>query len=219
MGTGTTNRKLTVLITNNTFHTCNLNICNLKEIQCLETLDPECGQSYFNLTTTGDLIIKVADAIYANIRDSSSIDNSSNSASKEGYRLFRVNDLKIKDGQKFAFCYEYLKPEQIGNLRRKYCHNEVIKCNSICQVPLDTIKGICSVLDVNSYCEGRSKGIEEKDVYVCEFQKAPNKPRLTMIKDDYGYLKPNTDTYVFDVFESKLTSEKTSGETSDSLIR
>ena len=37
-------------------------------------------------------------------------------------------------------------------------------------IPLEQIIGTCCVMDLNTHCKGRPKGVQEKDVYVCEYR-------------------------------------------------
>jgi histone-lysine N-methyltransferase ASH1L len=34
--------------------------------------------------------------------------------------------------------------------------------------PLEQVAGKCFVMDLNTFCKGRPKGFEEKDIYICE---------------------------------------------------
>lgn len=129
----------------------------------------------------------------------------------DGYSIVRVVDLKIDQaGKKFAYCYRYLRPDQIGGSIRNYYRKEVVmKLPSrvdAFKLSLDCIKGICNVIDIDSYVKGRPKGIVEQDVYVCEYQISNDSSELTVIRNEghYSYMFPNHVGNYFDMFETEF---------------
>ena len=40
----------------------------------------------------------------------------------------------------------------------------------VIRVSVNEVKGICLVLNLGSYCKGRPKGVEEQDIYICEYR-------------------------------------------------
>ena len=36
--------------------------------------------------------------------------------------------------------------------------------------PLEQVAGKCMVMDLNTYCKGRPKGFDPKDIYICEYR-------------------------------------------------
>jgi histone-lysine N-methyltransferase ASH1L len=72
---------------------------------------------------------------------------------------------------KFAFGHNFYHPhETFHEPSRKFFPNEVFRMPLYEMIPLETIIGSCCVMDLNTYCKGRPKGMREQDIYVCEYR-------------------------------------------------
>jgi hypothetical protein len=76
--------------------------------------------------------------------------------------------------------------------------------------PLDSVQGICWVLDLASYCKGRPKGAsgKEKDVYICDLKVDKKARAFNKVTKNQNF-PVNTFSYAFDMFQSKLTVKRT----------
>lgn len=158
------------------------------------------------MVNTNGLKVTVGSAVYIEEAESSTVKRSGC-----GLSIVRVVDLKIgESGHKFAYCYQYLRPDQVNrSMFESYYRKEVIMVTPIeiaFKVPLDTMKGVCSVIDVSSYVKGRPKYVDEKDVYVCEY-KINCAGIVTKIQPSslghWCYAFPNQASFSFDMFETK----------------
>lgn len=178
---------------------------HFQELKRPNTIYPESGLSYVRLVNTKGLTVTIGVAAYIKER------NKNIKRSSDGYNIIRVLDLKIThNGQKFAYCYRYLRPDQISGSIRDYYRKEVVmkmpsKVDAF-KIPLEAITGICSVIDIESYVNGRPKDFLEKDVYVCEYQMANYSSEWTVIRNEghCSYMFPNQGSDCFDMFETKF---------------
>ncbi len=77
----------------------------------------------------------------------------------------------FSSGDRFAFGNYYLRPhETFHEPNRKFFSNEVFRVPLYEIVALQYIAEGCCVLDLQTYCKGRPKGVQERDVYICEYR-------------------------------------------------
>ena len=73
--------------------------------------------------------------------------------------------------EKCAFGHRYFRPEEtFHEPNRRFFPNEVFRMPLYEVIPLEHIIGTCCVMDLNTHCKGRPKGVLERDVYVCEYR-------------------------------------------------
>ncbi len=178
---------------------------------------------YYLTLTSNNLKIKSGDCVYIHRskeddklsnRKTSPKDKFKNSSSmgesKLDYILFRVQNLAINEkGQKMLFGHHFLLPsETYHEPNRKFFTNEVLRSPLTEWVPIEEVKGICCVLDLNTYCKGRPKGFKEEDVYICDFRVDRNAKSFNKISKSAQFAI-NTKSYAFDTFETKLCPKRT----------
>jgi len=130
---------------------------------------------------------------------------------KTDYIIFRVQNLAVNEsGQKLLFGHHFLRPsETYHEPSRKFFDNEVLRSPLTEWVPIDEVKGICCVLDYNTFCKGRPKGFREEDVFVCEFRVDRHAKQFNRISSKSTQFAVNTKSYAFDMFETKLNVKRT----------
>ncbi|XP_038073258.1 histone-lysine N-methyltransferase ASH1L-like isoform X2 [Patiria miniata] len=122
--------------------------------------------------------------------------------------IFRVDKLwKNENGEQFAFGHHFLRPYETHHTpSRKFFKNELFRVPLYEIIKLEIIVGVCCVMDFYTYCKGRPKGVEEKDVYICEY-------RLDKTAHLFNPISRNkypicTKTYAFDKFDKKLVPKR-----------
>ncbi|XP_013779563.1 uncharacterized protein LOC106464006 [Limulus polyphemus] len=127
----------------------------------------------------------------------------------EKYDIFRIERLwKDEKGQKFAFGHHYLHPhETYHEPSRKFYPNEVLRVPLYEIIPLDSIRGLCCVLDLNTYSKGRPKGFQLEDVYICEYR--VDKSAHFFYKISKSNYPVNTKNYAFKTYRQRLNPKKT----------
>ncbi|XP_064620312.1 uncharacterized protein LOC135483383 isoform X2 [Lineus longissimus] len=124
--------------------------------------------------------------------------------------IFRVERLWVDEkNEKFAYGHVYLRPQEtFHEPSRKFFPNEVFRVPMYDVIPLNAIFGACHVLDLNTYCKGRPKGvIKEEDVYICEYRL--DKTAHVFYKISRSKYPTNIKSYCFDSFEKKLQPKRT----------
>lgn len=77
----------------------------------------------------------------------------------------------IHSSKRFAYGHYYLRPhETYHEPSRKFFPNEVFRVPLYENVPLTAVVGECCVMDLATFCKGRPKGIQEEDVFICEYR-------------------------------------------------
>ena len=160
------------------------------------------GFKYYLTLNFNDLRVKLGDCVYLfrkdedkpNFKSSPKTKTKSNSSSEEcksNYIIFRVQNLAIDEkGKKLLYGHHFLRPsETYHEPNRKFFVNEVLKSPLFEWVPIEEVKGLCFVLDLNNYCKGRPKGFN-KIAKVAQFP-------------------VNTKSYAFDMFPKKLSVKRT----------
>ena len=111
-------------------------------------------------------------------------------------------------GEKFAFGHHYLRPhETFHEPNRKFFDNEVFRIPLYEIVPLEAIVTNCVVMDLPTYCKGRPKDVNEKDIYICEYRIDKNARMFNKIgKPKYPV---NTKSYCFERFPVKMYPKRT----------
>ncbi|GFW22363.1 histone-lysine N-methyltransferase ASH1L [Trichonephila clavipes] len=74
-------------------------------------------------------------------------------------------------------------------------------------ISLDSIVGLCCVLDLPTYCKGRPKGFKEGDVYICEYR--VDKTAHLFYKISKIKYPVCTKKYAFDYFEKRRNPKRT----------
>ena len=175
---------------------------------------------YLTLVSNG-LRIKTGDTVYLFRKDDDKHPNhkslkrkpkseSLSEESKSDYIIFRVQHLMInKEGRKLVYGHHYLRPsETYHEPSRKFYVNEVLRSPLNEWVPIEEVKGLCCVLDPNTYCKGRPKGFKEEDVYICEMRTDRNAKSFNKISKQNQFFI-NTKSYAFDMFAKKLSIKRT----------
>ncbi|XP_015917304.2 uncharacterized protein [Parasteatoda tepidariorum] len=190
---------------------------------------PEC--QYYLTLLLNDLQIKQGDCVYlkSDGENSSHLSNESvqnqilsqgesgdvqarnslRSKKAEQFDIFRIERLwKDEKNNKFAFGHHYLRPhETYHEPSRKFFPNEVFRVPLYESIPLDSIVGLCSVLDLPTYCKGRPKGFKEDDIYICEYRVDKTAHLFHKIsKIKYPIC---TKKYAFDYFDKKRNPKRT----------
>ena len=111
-------------------------------------------------------------------------------------------------GEKFAFGHHYFRPhETYHEPTRRFFRNEVFRVPLYDIIPLGAIQGICCVMDLPTYCKGRPKGTQEKDIFICEFRLDKTAHLFKKITKNEWPI--NTKSYCFNTFEKRLTPKRT----------
>ncbi|GBN73545.1 Histone-lysine N-methyltransferase ASH1L [Araneus ventricosus] len=190
--------------------------------------NPEC--QYYLTMLLGDLQIKIGDCVYLRQDDAPQASSdgvqgqivaqgmeSSDAATRESLRskknqlldIFRVERLwKDEQNNKFAFGHHYLRPhETYHEPTRKFFSNEVFRVPLYEIISLESVVGLCCVLDLLTYCKGRPKGFKEEDTYICEYRVDKTAHlfyRISKIK--YPVC---TKKYAFEHFEKRRNPKRT----------
>ncbi|XP_033634855.1 uncharacterized protein LOC117296092 [Asterias rubens] len=127
---------------------------------------------------------------------------------RDELNIFRVEKLwKNPDGEKFAFGHHFLRPYETHHTpSRKFFKNELFRVPLYEIIKLDVICGVCCVMDFYTFCKGRPKGVEEIDVYVCEFRLDKTAHLFNPISRHKHPI--STKTYAFDKFDKKLVPKR-----------
>ncbi|KAK4337209.1 hypothetical protein RND71_043308 [Anisodus tanguticus] len=156
-----------------------------KEIQLSKPpIDGVEGWTYYFTFLIGKNIIKQGDCVYlerdklknnneTQFKNSSCIkDFDGNYIPKSEVDIFKIEHLyKNSEGKKFVYGHHCLRPsETFHEPTRKFFSNEVLSSPLGGSAPLDSVKGICYVLDLSTFCKGRPVGANEDDVYICDFK-------------------------------------------------
>ncbi|XP_076465119.1 uncharacterized protein LOC143296954 isoform X2 [Babylonia areolata] len=122
--------------------------------------------------------------------------------------IFRVEDLfKNSKGERFAAGFMYLRPhETYHEPNRKFFHNELFRYPQYETYPLEQIAGKCVVMDLNTYCKGKPKGFDDRDIYICEFRLDKNARIFTKITKKFPI---NTKSFCFDKYPKRLCPKRT----------
>ncbi|KAJ8304065.1 hypothetical protein KUTeg_017648 [Tegillarca granosa] len=163
-------------------------LCNPRTINKEILADPQpddatTGWTYYMTLMRDDLQIRVGDCVYV-LREQDSkwrgmeIDSVRSShrlvsnIGAENLVIFRIERLWKDESEKnFAFGHSYFRPhETFHEPSRKFFPNEVFRVPIYEIVSFDMIIGHCCVMDLNTYCKGKPKGIRDQDVYICEYR-------------------------------------------------
>lgn len=169
----------------------------------------------------GDLLVRQGDCVYLD-RDSTKssdkqqqptgksyfIDHQGKKVFKSEVDIFQVERLYIDEkGQKFIFGHHYLRPsESFHEPNRKFFTNEVLSSPLGGSAPIESVKGICIVMDLATYCKGRPIGVREEDIYICEFKVCKKARNFSKIGKNYFAI--NTRSYCFQHFEEKINPKR-----------
>ncbi|XP_002121834.2 uncharacterized protein LOC778906 [Ciona intestinalis] len=122
--------------------------------------------------------------------------------------FFRIKKLWTDDnGDKFAYGHHFLRPHDTRhNEGRIFYNNELIATPFHEIVPLEAVVSICCLMDFETYCLGRPKGVKDEDIYICQ-HRVDLSFRIVerVIKTRYPTC---TKPHVFDVYPSKLEPTK-----------
>ncbi|RWS31394.1 histone-lysine N-methyltransferase ASH1L-like protein [Leptotrombidium deliense] len=186
-----------------------------KEIPMETPPDGVAECQYFITMYNGDLRVKQGDCVYLGreqrLDEKRNDDRNSTTeggVEKSDVDVFRVERLFVREGKKFVYGHHYLRPsETYHEPSRKFFPNEVLKSPLSGSAPVESVKGICWVLDLQSYCKGRPKGAKEEDVYICEFRVDKT---ARFFKKIVKHPNPVcTKSYAFDIFETKINPKRT----------
>ncbi|XP_072038995.1 LOW QUALITY PROTEIN: uncharacterized protein [Amphiura filiformis] len=126
----------------------------------------------------------------------------------EELNIFRIEKLwKNEAGERFAFGHHFLRPHETHHTpSRKFFKNELFRVPLYEILRLDSVVGICCVMDLYTFCKGRPYNVEEKDVHICEY-------RLDKTAHLFHPISKNrfpicTKNYAFDRFEEKLIPKR-----------
>uniref|UniRef100_A0A914H086 BAH domain-containing protein n=1 Tax=Globodera rostochiensis TaxID=31243 RepID=A0A914H086_GLORO len=126
-------------------------------------------------------------------------------------RVFRIERLFCSpNGQRFIFGCYYARPhETFCDSSRTFYRNELFWTPLFDTLPLDSVVGRCLVLEPQIWAMGRPKSPRylEDDVFVCEYQIDRNQRSFEKIPPKNRYYI-NTEPYVFNMFEKKLTMRR-----------
>ncbi|XP_070207967.1 histone-lysine N-methyltransferase ASH1L-like isoform X2 [Littorina saxatilis] len=122
--------------------------------------------------------------------------------------IFRIEDLfKNIKGERFAAGHLYLRPmETFHEPNRKFFHNELFRYPQFETYPLDQVAGKCIIMDLNSYCKGKPKGFDTKDIYICEYRVDKTAHLFTKISKKFPI---NTKSFCFDKYAERLYPKRT----------
>ncbi|KAH9513216.1 Histone-Lysine N-Methyltransferase ash1l, partial [Bulinus truncatus] len=123
--------------------------------------------------------------------------------------IFRLEQLwKDPKGEKFASGTPYLRPQEtFHEPTRKFYHNELFRTPNFEIIPMDLVMGKCIVMDTNTYCKGRPKGVKEQDIYICEYR--VDKTAHLFHKIQKIWYPINTGRFCFDWFKTRLNIRRT----------
>uniref|UniRef100_T1IMB6 Ubiquitin-activating enzyme E1 C-terminal domain-containing protein n=1 Tax=Strigamia maritima TaxID=126957 RepID=T1IMB6_STRMM len=166
----------------------------------------------------GDLQIKQGDCVYLAQDHNAQIPNNPSTASlseqtqppyEKMFDIFRIERLwKDESGNRYAFGHHYLRPhETYHEPNRKFFHNEVFRVPIYDIISLDSVQGLCCVMDLNTYCKGRPKDFKEDDLYVCEYRL--DKTAHLFHKISKSKFPICTKSYVFTMFDKKIVPKRT----------
>nr|XP_054756561.1 histone-lysine N-methyltransferase ASH1L-like [Lytechinus pictus] len=173
---------------------------------------------YLCLQRDDTLIVKQGDCVYLaheNQRrgsDGSPMRTSARimaNTTPDKFNIFRVEKLwKTEIGERFVFGHHFLRPHETHHTpSRKFFRNELFRVPLYEIIRLESIVGLCCVMDLAKYCKGRPKGVKEQDVYVCEYRL----DRTAHLFSPIGKLSRYpicTKRYAFDRFEKKLVPKR-----------
>ncbi|KAL7978137.1 hypothetical protein Chor_005124 [Crotalus horridus] len=124
------------------------------------------GCVYFICLLRDDLLLRQGDCVYL-MRDSRRTPDGH--PVRQSYRLlshinrerldiFRIEKLwKNEKGERFAFGHHYFRPHETHHSpSRKFYHNELFRVPLYEIIPLEAVVGTCCVLDLYTYCKGKS---------------------------------------------------------------
>ncbi|KAL8615959.1 hypothetical protein ACOMHN_034635 [Nucella lapillus] len=101
----------------------------------------------------------------------------------------------------------YLRPhETYHEPNRKFFHNELFRYPQYETYPLEQVAGKCVVMDLNTYCKGKPKGFDNRDVYICEFRLDKNARIFTKITKKFPI---NTKSFCFDKYPKRICPKRT----------
>ncbi|KAK7115876.1 hypothetical protein V1264_001666 [Littorina saxatilis] len=89
---------------------------------------------------------------------------------------------------------------------RKFFHNELFRYPQFETYPLDQVAGKCIIMDLNSYCKGKPKGFDTKDIYICEYRVDKTAHLFTKISKKFPI---NTKSFCFDKYAERLYPKRT----------
>ncbi|XP_014677427.1 PREDICTED: uncharacterized protein LOC106817282 isoform X2 [Priapulus caudatus] len=123
--------------------------------------------------------------------------------------IFRVEKLWKNDkGDKFVFGHHYYRPhETYHEPSRRFFPNEVFRVPLYEIIPLDSIVGVCCVMDLATYCRGCPVGMAANDCYICEYRL--DKTARLFNKISRIRYPICTKSYAFNFFEKKLQPKRT----------
>ncbi|XP_071489569.1 uncharacterized protein [Diadema antillarum] len=190
--------------------------------EIIMTPQPKNAQSdhtyYLCLQRDDTLTVKQGDCVYLaheNQRrnpDGSPIRTSARimaNTTPDKFNIFRVEKLwKTDSGERFVFGHHFLRPHETHHTpSRKFFRNELFRVPLYEIIRLESIVGICCVLDLAKYCKGRPKNVKEQDVYICEYRLDRTAHLFSPIGKMNRY-PVCTKRYAFDRFEKKLNPKR-----------
>ncbi|XP_060076770.1 histone-lysine N-methyltransferase ASH1L-like [Ylistrum balloti] len=198
-------------------------LCNCRPVEREILADPQPddatpGWVYYMTLMRDELQIRVGDCVYV-IRDMpekvgveiDSVKTSQKVVSeigKDKLDIFRIERLwKDEKGDRFAFGHHYYHPyETFHEPSRKFFSNEVFRVPIYEIVAFGSIVGGCCVVDLNTFCKGRPKGVRDQDIYICEYRL--DKTAHLFYKISKHPYPINTKSYCFDKYEKRLMPKR-----------
>ncbi|XP_021377179.1 uncharacterized protein LOC110465579 isoform X2 [Mizuhopecten yessoensis] len=198
-------------------------LCNSRPVEKEILADPQPddatpGWVYYMTLMRDELQIRVGDCAYV-LRDvpekvGVEIDSVKTSQKlvteigKDKLDIFRIERLwKDEKGDKFAFGHHYYHPyETFHEPSRKFFANEVFRVPIYEIVAFGSIVGGCCVVDLNTFCKGRPKGVRDQDIYICEYRL--DKTAHLFYKISKHPYPINTKSYCFDKYETRLIPKR-----------
>nr|XP_032824518.1 uncharacterized protein LOC116950675 [Petromyzon marinus] len=172
----------------------------------------EPGRTYFMCLELDELLIKVGDCTYASRelppRRFPPRRAGQSPSDPKSLDIMRIEKLwKDDSGERFAYGYHYLRPEQTHHTpSRRFFPNELFRVPVYETMPLHAVEAHCWVLDQSTYCKGRPAGAQEKDVYICDFRL--DRSAHLFFKIQRNPYPVCTQPHAFQVFQQRLQPKR-----------
>ncbi|ELU06966.1 hypothetical protein CAPTEDRAFT_176480 [Capitella teleta] len=171
---------------------------------------PNCEYFMTLIRSEDELQFRIGECVYV-LRDNlnDSVDEDLPKTTEDSNDIFQIERLyKNECGERFAFGHYYIRPhETFHEATRKFFQNEVFRVPLYEIIPLESITGRCCVMDLNTYCRGRPKGVRAENVFICEYRL--DKTAHMFYKIVRNRWPINTKRYCFDHFEQRLQPKRT----------